>query len=114
MRVPVACLFLTAALTLGLNGCSPVAPSVSEILGTWEKEDAALPPINLMLSSDGAATRARLRLSGAEFNGAAVVDGDRLQLTFPDRQPIAGTFLSKTELALRLEASGREYTLKKR
>ena len=96
------------------TGCSPVAPSAAEIIGTWEKQDTALPPITLTLSSDGPATRARLRLSGAEFNGMAVVEGDRLQLTFPDRQPIAGRFASKTDLTIRLDESGPEYALKKR
>ena len=83
-------------------------------MGTWEKQDTMLPPISLTLAADGDTTRARLRLSGVELHGTAIVDGDRLELVFPDRQPITGRFTSKTELIVRLGEAGSEYALRKR
>jgi hypothetical protein len=53
-------------------------------------------------------------LSGSELNGTALVDGARLQLRFPARPEIIGQFVSRTELRLRLNDSGPDYTLTKR
>ena len=92
----------------------PNAPDGKDIIGQWEKQDPALPPISLTLSLDGVSTVARLRLSGSELNGTALVDGARLRLMFPARPEVVGRFVSRTELKLRLNDSGPDYTLTKR
>jgi hypothetical protein len=89
------------------------APDSVDLIGQWEKQDGGLPPINLTVSVDGDSTVARLRLSGSELNGTAVVDGARVRLDFPDRPAINGQLVSSTELKLRLNDSGPDFTLTK-
>jgi hypothetical protein len=104
-----------ALLLLMASACaSPVVPGGQDRLGTWEKQDQTLPPISLTLSAQGTQLLARLRLSGVESNGMAFVDGVRLRLTLPQRPEVAGEFVSRTELKLRLDANGPEYLLIKR
>jgi hypothetical protein len=105
---------VSVALLVGI-ACVRSAPTRAEdIVGQWDKEDPRLPPISLTLSSDGRATVARLRLSGSELNGTAVVEGARLRLSFPGRPDVVGEFVSTTELKLRLSAGRPDYTLTKR
>jgi hypothetical protein len=102
-------------IALVLVGCgSGVTPSVDEAIGEWEKTDNLLPPIRLVLSKNDGHILARLRLSGVEANGTATVSDGKLRLRFPNRQDIVGEFSSKNELKLRLDASGTEFSLKKR
>jgi hypothetical protein len=101
-------------LVVAIACAGPNAPEGADIIGQWEKDDEALPPISLMLSMDGDSTVARLRLSGSELHGTALVDGARLRLRFPARPDVIGQFVSSTELKLRFNDSGPDYTLTKR
>jgi hypothetical protein len=89
-------------------------PEDAGIIGQWEKQDRALPPISLTLSSDGGSTVARLRFSGSDLIGTALVEGARLKLRFPGRPDMVGEFVSNTELTLRLDDGGPGYLLTKR
>lgn len=115
MRCPrLAKVIVSVAVVLAAACAGPNAPEGAEIIGQWEKADGDLPPISLTLSSDGAVTVARLRLSGSELNGTALVDGARLRLRFPARPEVIGEFVSRFELKLRLDDSGPDYVLTKR
>lgn len=91
-----------------------LAPTTDEILGDWQKQDDKLPPISLMLARDGEVVRARLRLSGVEVHGTAIVDRRSLRVALPGRPELTGEFASSTELTVRFEATGPAYLLTKR
>jgi hypothetical protein len=106
---------LTFVFVVLLTSCaSPVVPNADEVIGEWQKPDDSLPPINLVLSRNEGRILARLRLSGVEANGTASVEGTKLRLTLPGREDMAGEFLSKSELKLRLDTAGPEFVLKRR
>ena len=89
--------------------------STEEIAGEWRKTDGKLPPVSLLLTSEGVGLRARLRLSGREANGRAKVRGSELRVTFDgDSGALTGQFLSKTLLLIRLQPDGTPYSLAKR
>jgi hypothetical protein len=55
----------------------------------------------------------RLRLSGVELNGTALVDGAQLRLIFPNRPDATGELLSTSEMNLWLEPNGQAFRLTK-
>ena len=112
---------LRSALTIGLlafgaASCRHGSPlSTEEIVGEWRKTENTLPPINLLISSEGVGLRATLRLSGAESRGRVRVEGRHLNVKFDDgRADLDGDFVTKTELDLRPGRNGEVYRLRKR
>ena len=96
-------------------GCSgrPDAPRTPDIVGEWDKLENTLPPVSLTVVRDGAALKARLRLSGTEANGTVVLDSNRLRVQLVGRsQPLTGVLVSRTELRLSAP-NGTEYRLLK-
>ena len=111
---PTACCLLALFLIPFLAACTTKVFTPDDALGEWEKEGPSLPPINLLLSRDGARLLARLRLSGIELNGVAKLEDNRLLLDFPTRGPMAGEFTSITSLNLRLGNPGEQFVLTKK
>jgi len=112
---------MMVALALCIAACgrreSPM--STEEIIGEWRKQDNKLPPVNLLLTSEGVGLRARLRLSGRELFGRATVQGYDLHIRFDEdssgsRGVLNGRFDSKTHLVVHLEPDGTPYHLVKR
>ena len=98
-----------------ITACSPPAePRLDEIAGDWQKEEQTLPPISLELTRRGEVLHARLRLSGTESIGTAVLDGATLRVQLPGRDaPLIGTLVSPTELDFRLDPARPPYRLRK-
>ena len=101
-----------------ITACSPPAEprldEIDEIAGDWQKEEQTLPPISLELVRRGEVLHARLRLSGMESNGTAVLDGATLRVQLPGRDaPLIGTLVSPTELDLGLDSGRPPYRLRK-
>lgn len=95
-----------AAIALAA-GCSKSeatsATLPTELTGEWEKLERSMPPVGLLFTKDGNQTRARIRFSGAEYNGTAVVNGDAILLTFPGMEsPLTGRLISADEMTLDL------------
>ena len=77
--------------------------------------DDKLPPISLQITAERVGLRARLRLSGSESIGSASLNGRELRVTFGDgRATMVAEVVSRTQLRLRLQATGPEYRLTKR
>ena len=107
---------VATAFLLMLAACRrESALSTEEIVGEWEKPTRSLPPIDLLITAEGTELRGRLRLSGSESHGRVTVEGRHLTLKFNDTRPaIEGDFVTKNELALRLQPSRAAYVLRKR
>ncbi|HVE80061.1 MAG TPA: META domain-containing protein [Gemmatimonadaceae bacterium] len=90
-------------------------PRLDQVVGDWEKPEETLPPIALTLRRDGDAMRARLRLSGSESSGRAVLEGTVLRLDLEGRpRQITGELVSLTELRLLLDPAAAPYRLVKK
>jgi hypothetical protein len=109
MRPGVALLLILTA------GCArPAAPTPAGIVGEWVRVEDALPPIHLTLFEQGRTLGARLRLSGREAHGTAVLEGVRLHLSLDDgASEIVGELISDSELRLQLGSEARTYTLRR-
>ena len=106
-------LLVTGSLAAFMACARQSSPRIADVVGSWEKEEQTLPPISLDLSSDGDLLRARLRLSGSESNGTAVLDGSTLRLSLQGREKLSGEFVSMTELRLRFGSGADAYILRK-
>jgi predicted small lipoprotein YifL len=60
------------------------------LIGRWQVPQPALPPTTIELARDGAATRARVWLSGVTYAGAAVGDDTSVVVYRGDRAAIRG------------------------
>jgi hypothetical protein len=105
---------LVLSLTLGIACAGSTAPRVDDLVGEWQKEDKALPPINLIVTRSGSDLRARLRLSGTDRNGSVALDGTHLRVTLDGTpESLTGELVSSLDLDLKLTASGQAYRLRK-
>ena len=106
---------VTALLITAIASCNPPStPSADAIVGEWELPGESLPPINLMLTPQGSELRARLRLSGVERHGRAIVTDSTLRIAFDDGRALDGRFTSSTQLILYFGSAERTYVLQKR
>ena len=96
---------------LSLTACGRPQSAQAALIGQWEKDDERLPPISLTLTTARDGMVARLRLSGSEWHGTAVLDGTRLTMSFPNRPKVIGQLVAEKELTLRFDVSGPDYTL---
>lgn len=108
-------LFLLVAVAPLLGACASFSgPEIDDVVGEWQKDDDRLPPVHLLITRDGSALSARVRLSGIERMGTAAVDGRRLILTLTEPTDVVeGEFTSSTELMLQLRRDGEPYRLLK-
>jgi hypothetical protein len=112
-RSVVNMLFLSAALLFGCAGAGS-RTTASSVIGEWEKQEQTLPPINLSITGDSSALRARLRLSGTERFGTATLDGSNLLLKFDrDTQQVRAELRSPTEMRIVFGVNGLSFVLRK-
>ena len=106
---------VTALLITAIASCNPPStPNPDAIVGEWEVPAGSFPPINLVLTPQGPELRARLRLSGVERHGRAIVTDTTLRIAFDDGGALDGRFTSRTQLILYFGSGGRTYALQKR
>jgi hypothetical protein len=107
---------VVALVLLVASGCGrSTSLSTDDMVGEWQKQGNSLPPISLLITSEGSGLRARLRLSGAEAHANAIVHGRMLRLEFDQkRADLQGEFVSKNELDLRFQPGRETYRLRKR
>jgi hypothetical protein len=104
----------TTLLIATIVSCNGVGtPNTQDVVGEWERPVDSLPPINLVLTPEGSALRARLRLSGVERFGQATIDSEALRIRFDDGGALDGRFTSATELIVQFPSNGRSYRLRK-
>jgi hypothetical protein len=106
---------LLFVLLIVLSSCVKTpAPVSDDILGEWEKQDELLPPITLVLSREGTTIFGRLRLSGRESHGIALVEGERFRLKLAGQQEVSGQLVSQYELRLHLSDKDPPFVLTKK
>ena len=103
--------FLMVILVAVMTSCADNGITEDEVLGEWEKQGDSLPPIHLVLSKDRTRMLARLRLSGVDLSGNAILEGAQLRLILAGREPMIGQFVSMSTLKLRL--GDRDFLLTK-
>jgi hypothetical protein len=111
---------LVLLLAVSCRAVSPESPatvaSIVDVRGSWQKMDDRLPPISLDVTEAGTAMRARLRLSGVQFDGELTGTPQSLVLRFPSAEgerTMTAKVVSLTEMRLRMAPGGETFTLRK-